>query len=65
VLQLFRRIAARFRPYDGPSASARDVDAVDAVTAAKAREGINPFDPGMSGYPPGYVKSYDEGRPRK
>jgi hypothetical protein len=64
VLQLLRRLAARFRAHDVSSPPVRDVDNLDAIAAAKAREGINPFDPGMSGYPPGYVKSYDEGRPR-
>jgi hypothetical protein len=41
------------------------VDNVDALTAAD----FNDFDPGSGGegggIPPGYVKSYDEGRPRK
>jgi hypothetical protein len=64
VLQLLRRVAAQFRAHDVPSPSVRDVDALDAAAAAKARDGVN-FDTGPSGYPPGYVKSYDEGRPRK
>jgi hypothetical protein len=41
------------------------VDNVDSLAAAD----FNDFDPGSGGegggIPPGYVKSYDEGRPRK
>ena len=41
------------------------VDNLDALAAAD----FNDFDPGSGGegggLPPGYVKSYDEGRPRK
>ena len=38
------------------------VENLDATVAAAQRQ-IDPFG-SVSGYPPGYVKSYDEGRPR-
>lgn len=44
--------------------SVRPVDNLDAGTAAMARGEKNQITPG-GGYPPGYVKDYDEGRPRK
>lgn len=40
----------------------RSVENLDAMTGARQHQ--NPFG-GESGHPPGYVKSYDEGRPRK
>jgi hypothetical protein len=40
----------------------RPVENLDAMTAARQHQ--NPLG-GESSYPPGYVKSYDEGRPRK
>jgi hypothetical protein len=43
------------------SAQEQQVENLDAMTAARSHD--NPLG-GMSGYPPGYVKAYDEGRPR-
>jgi hypothetical protein len=53
------------QPEDVTGDTRERVDNVDALTAAD----FNDFDPGSGGegggIPPGYVKSYDEGRPRK
>ena len=53
------------QPEDVTGDSRERVDNVDALAAAD----FNDFDPGSGGegggIPPGYVKSYDEGRPRK
>jgi hypothetical protein len=46
---------------DHTSAQEQQVENLDAMTAARLHD--NPLG-GMSGYPPGYVKSYDEHRPR-
>lgn len=52
---------------DHTSATDRPVDNIEAMTAAYSRDmDIDPSDGGGGGgIPPGYVKSYDEGRPRK
>ena len=51
---------------DHTSASDRPVDNVEAMTAAYSRDiDFDPSDGGGGAIPPGYVKSYDEGRPRK
>jgi hypothetical protein len=50
----------RFRPFlEGE----RSVDNVDALTSARLRN-MGPFSGGQS-IPPDYVKTSDEGRPRK
>jgi hypothetical protein len=50
---------------DYATAAGEHVENTDALAAAD----FNDFDPGSGGegggIPPGYVKSYDEGRPRK
>ncbi len=52
---------------DHTDAADRPVDNVEAMTAAYSRDiDFDPSDGGGGGaIPPGYVKSYDEGRPRK
>ena len=64
-----RRLLRRFRwrigsldraPY--ATEEGQPVENLDATVAAAQRQ-IDPFG-SVSGYPPGYVKSYDEGRPR-
>ncbi|MBA2361300.1 MAG: hypothetical protein H0V79_10275 [Actinobacteria bacterium] len=53
---------------DLTSASERSVenyDAVDAVAAARLDDVDPAYGDAAGGIPPGYVKSYDEGRPRK
>ena len=47
---------------DASAAGGRRVENTDALGAAGSRDQDATPDPG--GYPPGYVKSYDEGRPR-
>jgi len=53
------------QPEDVTGDSRERVDNVDSLAAAD----FGDFDPGSGGegggLPPGYVKSYDEGRPRK
>jgi len=39
------------------------VENLDATVAAASQHG-NDMSGSMGGYPPGYVKAYDEGRPR-
>ena len=39
------------------------VENLDATAAAASQHGSDPMG-SVGGYPPGYVKSYDEGRPR-
>jgi hypothetical protein len=68
MLRLLRHLAKRLRygsleRGDFSSASDRPVENLDAMTAS--RGGDDDAFPGNSGYPPGYVKAYDEGRPRK
>ena len=53
----------RFRSRD-PDAFERPVSKLDAAAAASLHH-HHDSSPGVSGYPPGYVKAYDEGRPRK
>ena len=51
---------------DFSSAQERPVENIDALAAAGERDVRGgEFDTGGSGYPPGYVKGYDEGRPKK
>ena len=40
------------------------VENLDATAAAASQHQGDPFGGSVGGYPPGYVKSYDEGRPR-
>jgi hypothetical protein len=49
---------------DHTSASDRPIENADALAAAVDRNAVTDFG-GDSNYPPGYVKAYDEGRPRK
>ena len=69
MLAPLRRLHNRFRPLkrsEYSSASERSVENLDALTAARQDQ---PFggetSEGASNFPPGYVKAYDEGRPRK
>jgi hypothetical protein len=43
----------------------RSGDSTDALTTARANQAANPFGGHGAAPPPGYVKGYDEGRPRK
>jgi hypothetical protein len=66
VLRLLRRLGWRFGSLDRgehTSADDRPVGNTDAMAAA-GHHHSDPTGSGVSGYPPGYVKSYDEGRPR-
>jgi hypothetical protein len=49
---------------DSTSAAERPAENLDGVTAAHSARKIDPGGEG-SGIPPGYFKSYDEGRPRR
>lgn len=49
---------------DHSVAGSRPVGTLDAEAEAGSHE-MNPSQPAGPGYPPGYVKDYDEGRPRK
>jgi hypothetical protein len=40
------------------------VENLDAMAAAASQHGSDPSGGSVGGYPPGYVKAYDEGRPR-
>jgi hypothetical protein len=65
--ELFRKL--RFRSHkDAAHASAaeRPLDSTDAFASARSRD-VDPTEWGNEGggLPPNYVKSYDEGRPRK
>jgi hypothetical protein len=57
---LFRR--RRFREGD---VTQRSPDNTDALTTARANQASNPFGGHGAAPPPGWVKGYDEGRPRK
>jgi hypothetical protein len=64
MLRLLRRLRWRFGSLERreqTSAQEQPVENLDAMTAARSHD--NPLG-GTSGYPPGYVKAYDEGRPR-
>jgi hypothetical protein len=67
VLPLVRRLRWRFGSLDRgehTSAEERPVGNTDAMAAAGTHHHGDPSGSGGGGYPPGYVKSYDEGRPR-
>ena len=71
VHSILRRLARRLRlgsleRGDFATESKRSVANIDALAAGYDHgAGDDAFDVGGSGYPPGYVKPYDEGRPRK
>jgi hypothetical protein len=52
-----------FERGDSTSAPERPVENLDGMTAGHSGREIDPGGEG-GGIPPGYVKSYDEGRPR-
>ncbi len=54
----------RLRSLQVRESSDSNIDNVDAVSAARANAAVGPFG-GHGAAPPGYTKSYDEGRPRK
>jgi hypothetical protein len=65
--ELFGRVWSRSQDGAGhSSASERPLDPTDAFASARSRD-VNPAEWGAEGggLPPNYVKSYDEGRPRK
>jgi hypothetical protein len=69
MLSFLRRLGRRLRigsleHGDFSSSSDRPVESTDALAAASQRDDFE-LNPQGSGYPPGYVKAYDEGRPRK
>jgi hypothetical protein len=69
MLRGLRRLGKRLRfrapePEDFERDYRRPVSNLDAAAAASLHH-HHDLNPGVSGYPPGYVKSYDEGRPRK
>jgi hypothetical protein len=54
------------RNHDDEDWGRRDVDNVDAMAATTTRgEKADPQGEFPGSVPPGYIKSYDEGRPRK
>jgi hypothetical protein len=64
VLRFLRRLRLRvgsLERREQTSAQEQPVENLDAMAAARSHD--NPLG-GTSGYPPGYVKAYDEGRPR-
>jgi hypothetical protein len=66
VLRFLRRLRWRFGSLqrgDHTAAEERPVENTDAMAAAGSQH-FDPSGTGVSGYPPGYVKGYDEGRPR-
>jgi len=66
VLRLLRRLRWRSGSLDRgehTSAEERPVGNTDAMAAVGHHHG-DPSGSGGGGYPPGYVKAYDEGRPR-
>ena len=69
MINALRKLRQRFRlggsldRGDFSGEGKRQVDNVDALAATGGRERTDEI--GDSNYPPGYVKSYDEGRPRK
>jgi hypothetical protein len=58
-----RRLFRRKRREGG--VAQRSGDATDALTTARANQAANPFGGHGAAPPPGYVKGYDEGRPRR
>ena len=67
IIDFFRN-GGRTRGDDGTATGRQAVDAVDAmasVASHRSVDGDSDNVPIGGGMPPGYVKSYDEGRPRK
>jgi hypothetical protein len=65
---VFRRLRERLRigSLDRAAHATEErqpVENLDATAAAASQHQSDPFG-SVSGYPPGYVKGYDEGRPR-
>jgi hypothetical protein len=67
MLHVFRALASRLRirQRDPDRVYERPVSNLDAATAAASQHHTNDPNSTVGGYPPGYVKAYDEGRPRK
>ena len=68
-MNLFSRLRQRFRLRsfergDYTAAEDRPVENLDAGALAAGREASEYFGGSAPGYPPGYVKDYDDGRPR-
>jgi hypothetical protein len=66
VRRLIRHVAFLNRvDQTGRSARGMQVDNVDALAASGPVQNAGSQFTADSNFPPGYVKSYDEGRPRK
>jgi hypothetical protein len=68
-MNLFRRLRQRFRLKsfergDYTSAEDHPVENLDGGALAAGREASVDLGGSAPGYPPGYVKDYDDGRPR-
>jgi hypothetical protein len=69
MLSFLKRLGRRLRigslgEGDFSSSPDRSVESTDVLASAGQRDDFE-FNPQGSGYPPGYVKAYDEGRPKK
>jgi hypothetical protein len=63
--RLWTRVRLKsFERGDYTSAEDRPVENLDAGALAAGREASEYFGGNAPGYPPGYVKDYDDGRPR-
>jgi hypothetical protein len=66
MIRILRALAAlRIRARDPERGYERSVSNLDAASAAASQHHANDANLNVGGYPPGYVKGYDEGRPRK
>jgi hypothetical protein len=71
MIRILRALAGRLRRRPRDPEDLRDsgyrkpVDNADARAAGSLHHHHHDQSPGVSGYPPGYVKGYDERRPRK
>ena len=67
MLHVLRALASRLRvrQRDPDIHYEHPVGNLDAATAAASQHHTNDPNSTVGGYPPGYVKAYDEGRPRK
>ena len=61
----FREFFSRLSRRREPEVGRRSVDTTDALTTARANQSMDPYGGHGSVPPPGYAKTYDEGRPRK
>jgi hypothetical protein len=64
----FFRYGSRTSGDDGTARGRQAVDAMDAMAAVTSHRSIDGDSDNVAlggGMPPGYVKAYDEGRPRK